>query len=161
MSYVKCWIFMQILSIQYVYVKCWIFMQILIIIIVMSNVEYSCKYWLYICQMLNIHANIEYNCMSNVYARNWICNLMYIKKFNMHSTFNNPLRPIGSPVTHESWPMNWPDFAASPARVGRPARSRHTLACMHRFSHIFRWPPEPAVWFMSEWRAVTNDQARI
>ena len=47
---------------------------------------------------------------------------------------DNPLRPIGSPVTHESWPINWPNFAASPARVGQPARSRRTHALI--FSHI-------------------------
>ena len=74
---------------------------------------------------------------------------------------NNPLRPIGSPVTHVNWPMNWPDFAASPARLRWPARSRYIVACMHRFSHILGIPPEPAVWFMSESRAVANRQARI
>ena len=71
---------------------------------------------------------------------------------------NNPLRPIGSPVTHENWPLNWPDFAASPARLCWPARSRHTVACMHRFSHILRRPCEPAVWFMSESRAVATSR---
>ena len=70
---------------------------------------------------------------------------------------DNPLTPIGSPVTHESWPMNWPNFAASPALLGWPARNRHTAACIHRFSHILRWPPEPVVWFMSESRAVANE----
>ena len=70
---------------------------------------------------------------------------------------HNPLRPIGSPVTHENWPMNWPDFAASPALLGWPARNRHTAACIHRFSHILRWPPKPVVWFMSESRAVANE----
>ena len=69
----------------------------------------------------------------------------------------NPLTPIGSPVTHENWPMNWPNFAASPALLGWPARNRHTAACIHRFSHILRWPPEPVVWFMSESRAVANE----
>ena len=73
----------------------------------------------------------------------------------------NPLTPIGSPVTHVNWPMNWPDFAASPARLGWPARSRHTVACMHRFSHLLRWPPEPKVWFLSAWRAVAIEQARL
>ena len=70
---------------------------------------------------------------------------------------HNPLTTIGSPVTHENWPTNWPDFAAAPARLGWPARNRHTVACIHRFSHILRWPPEPAVWFMSESRAVANE----
>ena len=32
---------------------------------------------------------------------------------------------------------------------------------MHRFSYMLRWPPKPAVWFMSEWRAVAIEQARI
>ena len=62
----------------------------------------------------------------------------------------NPLRPIGSPVTHENWPMNWPNFTVSPALLGWPARNRHTAACIHRFSHTLRWPPEPVVWFMFE-----------
>ena len=69
-------------------------------------------------------------------------------------TFVNPLRPIGSPVTHENWPMNWPNFAASPALRGWSACNRHHAACIHRFSHILRWPPEPVLWFMSESRAV-------
>ena len=69
----------------------------------------------------------------------------------------NLLRPIGSPVTHENWPMNWPNFAAPPTLLGWPARNRHTAACIHRFSHILRWPPEPVVWFMSESRAVANE----
>ena len=69
----------------------------------------------------------------------------------------NPLWPIGSPVTHENLPTNWPNFAASPALLGWPARNRHTAACINRFSHILRWPPEPVVWFMSESRAVAND----
>ena len=67
------------------------------------------------------------------------------------------MTPIGSPVTHENLPTNWPNFAASPALLGRPARNRHTAACIHRFSHILRWPPEPVVWFMSESRAVANE----
>ena len=67
----------------------------------------------------------------------------------------------GKPVTHENWPMNWPDFAALPAHLGWPACNRHTVACMHRFSHILRWPPEPAVWFMFESGAVTGELARI
>ena len=69
----------------------------------------------------------------------------------------NPLRTIGSPVTHENWPMNWPDFATSPALLGWPARNRHTETCIHRFSHILRRPPVPVVWFMSESRAVANE----
>ena len=46
--------------------------------------------------------------------------------------------------------MNWPKF-------GWPARNRHTAACVHRFSHILRWPPKPVVWFMSESREVANE----
>ena len=69
----------------------------------------------------------------------------------------NPLRTIGSPVTHENWPMNWPNFAASPALLGWPARNRHTAACIHRFSHLLGTPPEPVVWIMSESRAVANE----
>ena len=69
----------------------------------------------------------------------------------------NPLRTIGLPVTHENWPMNWPNFAASPALLGWPARNRHTAACIHRFSHMLRRPPVPVVWFMSESRAVANE----
>ena len=80
-----------------------------------------------------------------------------INKTIMH---NNPLTPIGSLVTYENWPMNWPDFAASPARLGWPACKRHTVACMHWFSHILRWPPEPAVWFMSELGEVASEQGR-
>ena len=68
----------------------------------------------------------------------------------------NPLRTIGSPVTHENWPMNWPNFAASPAFLGWPARNRHTAACIHRRSHLLRTPPVPVVWIMSEPRAVAN-----
>ena len=78
----------------------------------------------------------------------------------MYHTLINPFRTIGSPVTHVNWPMNWPNVAAWPALPGWPAHSRHTVACMHRFSHILGLPPEPAVWFMSEWRAVAIDQAR-
>ena len=74
----------------------------------------------------------------------------------LHSLYN-PLTPIGSPVTHENWPMNWPNFAASPALLGWPVRNRHTAACIRRFSHIFGRPPEPVVWFMSESRAVANE----
>ena len=69
----------------------------------------------------------------------------------------NPLTPIGSLVTHENWPTNWPNFAASPALRGWPACNRHTAACIHRFSHILGWPPEPVVWFMFESRAVPNE----
>ena len=71
--------------------------------------------------------------------------------------FLNPLTTIGSPVTHENWPMNWSNFAASPALLGWPARNRHTAACIHRFSHILRRSPVPVVWFMSESRAVANE----
>ena len=53
-------------------------------------------------------------------------------------TLYNPLTTIGSTVTHENWPTNWPDFAAAPARLGWPARNRHTVPCIHRFSHILR-----------------------
>ena len=76
------------------------------------------------------------------------------------SKSNNFLRPIGSPVTHENWPMNLPNFAASPALLGWPARNRHTVACIHRFSHVLTWPSEPVVWFMSESRAVANEHER-
>ena len=82
--------------------------------------------------------------------------VMWALNVRFESMFN-PLTPIGSPVTHENWPMNWPNFAASPALLGWPARNRHTAACIHRFSHILRWPPEPVVWFMSESRAVANE----
>ena len=64
-------------------------------------------------------------------------------------------------MTHVNSPKMGPDFAASPDRLGWPARSRRTVACMHRFSHILGWPPEPAVWLMSEWRAVAIEQARL
>ena len=72
----------------------------------------------------------------------------------------NPLRPIGSPVTHENWPTNWPEFAASPTLFGWPACNcnRHTVACMHQFSYILRWSPVPVVWFMSESRAVATSK---
>ena len=66
----------------------------------------------------------------------------------------NPLRPVG-----RRWPTRidlWID-PISPALLGWPARNRHTAACVHRFSHILRWPPEPVVWFMSELRAVANE----
>ena len=76
----------------------------------------------------------------------------HFKYFNL-----NPLRTIGSPVTHENWPMNWPNFAASPALLGWPARNRHTAACIHRFSRLLRTPPVPVVWIMSESRAVANE----
>ena len=56
--------------------------------------------------------------------------------------------------------MNWPNFATSPACLGWPAFNRHTVACKHRLTHILWWPPEPAVWFMSEWRAVAIEQAK-
>ena len=69
----------------------------------------------------------------------------------------NPLTLIGLPVTHENLPTNWPNFTALPALLGWPARNRHTAACIHRFSHILRWPAEPVVWFMSESRAVANE----
>ena len=72
-------------------------------------------------------------------------------------TAYNHVTLIGSPVIHENLPTNWPNFATSPALLGWPARNRHTAACIHRFSHILRWPPEPVVWFMSESRAVANE----
>ena len=53
----------------------------------------------------------------------------------------------------------WPDPISLP-RLSWTARNRHTVTCMHQFSHILRWPPEPAVWFMSNWRAVSIEQAR-
>ena len=67
---------------------------------------------------------------------------------------NNPLTTIGSYTTHENWPTNCPDSAALPAFLGSPAHSRHTVACMHRHSHILSVSPVPVVWIMSEWRAV-------
>ena len=87
----------------------------------------------------------------------WMASVLrgYTMQFSTNSY--NPLRPIGSPVTHKNWPMNWPNCAASPVLLGWPARNRHTAACIHRFSHILRWPPEPVVWFMSESRAVANE----
>ena len=48
----------------------------------------------------------------------------------------NLFRTLGSYLTHENWPLNWPNFAAWPLLPGWPAHSRHTVACMHRFSHI-------------------------
>ena len=35
---------------------------------------------------------------------------------------SNPLTPIGSPVTDENWPKNWPNFAMSPAHLSWAAR---------------------------------------
>ena len=83
--------------------------------------------------------------------------LFFLSFLNIRLRDINPLRTIGSPVNHENWPMNWPNFAASPALLGWPARNRHTAACIHRFFHIFRRPPVPVVWFMSESRAVANE----
>ena len=57
--------------------------------------------------------------------------------------------------------MNSPDFATSPACLGWSAHNRHTVACMHQFLYILRWPPVPVVWFMSESRAVAMEHARI
>ena len=37
---------------------------------------------------------------------------------------------------------------------------RHTVACMHGFSHILRWSPVLVVWFISEWGAFMIEQAR-
>ena len=68
----------------------------------------------------------------------------------------NPLTTVETYLSHENWPMNWPDFTASPAHLDGPTRNRHTVAYMYRFAHILKWPPELAVWFMSEWRAVTS-----
>ena len=99
------------------------------------------------CPVLWMNMYFSYNCEESTVTDEW----------NEESHIFNPLTPIGSPVTHENWPMNWPNFAASPALLGWPARNRHTAACIHRFSHILRWPPEPVVWFMSESRAVANE----
>ena len=87
---------------------------------------------------------------------------MYVCHFNPHcfSDIINPFTSIGSYLTHENWPLNWPDFAVWPTLPSWPAHNRHTVACMHRFSHILGVSPEPAVWFMSEWRAVRIDQER-
>ena len=81
--------------------------------------------------------------------------------FNFSKNRVNPFTSVGSYLTHQNWPLNWPDFAAWPTLPSWPAHSKHTVACMHRFSHILlRVSPEPAVWFMSEWRAVRIDHAR-
>ena len=80
--------------------------------------------------------------------------------YNASSILINSFWTIGSPVTHENLPINWPDFAASTARLGWPACNRHTVACIHRFSHILRLPPEPVVWFMSESGAVASYLSR-
>ena len=45
----------------------------------------------------------------------------------------NPLTPTGVNSTQENSPRNSPNFATSPARLGWPARSRHTAACKRRF----------------------------
>ena len=37
---------------------------------------------------------------------------------------------------------------------------RRTVACMHRFSDILGVSPEPAVWFIFEWRTVRIDHVR-
>ena len=79
-------------------------------------------------------------------CESWNCGMQLFYGFIWWMSLN-PLRPIGSPVTHENWPMNWPDFATSPALLGWPARNRHTAACMHRFSHILM-TTELVVWFM-------------
>ena len=53
---------------------------------------------------------------------------------NLHNEVNNnPLMPIGSYMTYENWPMNWPDFAAS----SRLACTQQTHCGMHAaiFSH--------------------------
>ena len=84
----------------------------------------------------------------------WIC-LWRLVWSGFHLTLRCPLGC--------RWPtrtLNWPDFAATPTRLRWPARSRHTVTCMHWFSHILRQSPVPVVWFMSEWRAVTIEQAR-
>ena len=56
----------------------------------------------------------------------------------------NPLTTIGSYTTHENSPGNSPDFVTPASRFGWPARSRHAVACMHRFSHILRASCVPA-----------------
>ena len=71
----------------------------------------------------------------------------------------NPLMSIGSPVIQVNWPMNWFDFAVPLAHLGWSAQNRHTVACMHQFSYILRWPPEPAVCFMSELRVIKIEHA--
>ena len=67
---------------------------------------------------------------------------------------------VGSYMIHENWPLNRLDFATWPTLPSWPAHSRHTVAYMHRFSHILSVSPEPAVWFMSGWRAVRIDHER-
>ena len=53
----------------------------------------------------------------------------------LSSVLINPLRPIGSPVTHPqelTYELNWPDFAASPVLFGWLSRNfRHTVACIN------------------------------
>ena len=58
-------------------------------------------------------------------------------KLRYASSFN-PLTTIGSYTTHENSPGNSPDFVTPASRFGWPARSRHAVACMPRFSHILR-----------------------
>ena len=76
------------------------------------------------------------------------------------NNINNPLTTIGSYTTHENSPGNSPDFVTPASRFGWPARSRHAVACMHRFSHILRASCVPAVWIMPEWRAVDRAETR-
>ena len=106
-------------------------------------VSITCSFWIYNTNWCKNPGVYNYSCKLIIDFQAWIS--------------LNPLTPIGSPVTHDNWPMNWPNFAASPALLGWPARNRHTAACILRFSHILRWPPEPVVWFMSESRAVANE----
>ena len=112
---------------------------------------------------LSLVAQLYCRCSHPTQATRMPCLLCYVRIMDVKwwLLLFNPLTTVGTYLSHENWPLNWPDFAASPALLGWPARSRHTVACMHRFSHILlRRPPEPAVWFMSEWRAVAIEHAR-
>ena len=66
--------------------------------------------------------------LPNLRWRLWHKNIIHIAL--------NPLRPIGSPVTHESWPMNWPNFAASPAHRPVCTQQTHCGTYASIFSHI-------------------------
>ena len=100
------------------------------------------------------------------YWQNWMIILQLLAILNNTSTSGNinPLTPIGSPVTHENWPMNWPDFATSPARLGWPATQQtHCGIGMHAsiFSTYSDDHPSRQSGFMSEWRAIAIEHAGI
>ena len=68
-------------------------------------------------------------------------------------------RPLG-----HRWPTRidlWTDpISPRRRRVSAGLHAADTVACVHRFFHILGRPCEPAVWFMSESRAVINELAR-